>query len=94
MHLPERAPYLSRRALSLPEKGTAETVNKGAESFLILQATRYQAKCEARIGMDQDTLLPHPGHQLDVTGRNSRELIMLGMNPQLPVYPSNHPGKG
>ena len=38
--LAERAPYS-------PEKGTTETDHKTAEGSLILQATRYQAKCEA-----------------------------------------------
>ena len=52
MHLPERALYL-------PEKGTTEANRKKEESSHILQATRYQAKCEARTGMDQDIPLPH-----------------------------------
>ncbi|KAF5932568.1 hypothetical protein HYC85_028739 [Camellia sinensis] len=46
-------------ALYLPEKGTTEANKQRAESSLILQAARYQAKCEARIGMDQDIPLPH-----------------------------------
>ncbi|GMP24308.1 hypothetical protein CsSME_00001618 [Camellia sinensis var. sinensis] len=94
MHLPERAPYLPKKAPYSPEKRTAEANNKGPKALNILQAMRYQAKCEARIRVDQVTLLPHPGPRLNVTGGDSRELIMLGMNPQLLVYPSNHPGEG
>ena len=45
--LAERAPYS-------PEKGTTEVDHKTVEGSLILQATRYRAKCEARTGMGQD----------------------------------------
>ncbi|GMP99726.1 hypothetical protein CsSME_00047086 [Camellia sinensis var. sinensis] len=83
MHLPERAPYLPEKAPHSPEKHTAEANNKGPKALNILQATRYQVKCEAQIRVDQVTSLPYP-----------RELVMLGMNPQLLVYPSNHPGEG
>ncbi|GMP35514.1 hypothetical protein CsSME_00007916 [Camellia sinensis var. sinensis] len=94
MHLPERAPHLPEKAPYSPEKRTAEANSKRSKALNILQATRYQAKCEARIRVGQVTPLPYPGHRLDVTGRNSRDLVMLGMNPQLLVYPSNHPGEG
>ncbi|GMP24382.1 hypothetical protein CsSME_00001663 [Camellia sinensis var. sinensis] len=51
--------YLPERALYLPEKGTIEANNKRPKSSLILQAARYQAKCEAQTGMEQDISFPY-----------------------------------
>ncbi|GMP26003.1 hypothetical protein CsSME_00002618 [Camellia sinensis var. sinensis] len=94
MHLLERAPYLPEKAPYSPEKRTAEANNKGPKALNILQETRYQAKCEAQIRVDQVTLLRHLAPRLNDTRGDSREPIVLGMNPQLFVYPSNHPGEG
>ena len=50
---------LATKGTLLAGKGTTEADRKRAKSAHILQATRYQAKSEARIGMGQDIPLPH-----------------------------------
>ena len=50
---------VARKGTVFTRKGTTEADRKRAENSHILQATRYQAKCEARTGMGQDIPLPY-----------------------------------
>ena len=49
----------ARKGTVFAIKGKTKANRKGLKALNILRAARYQAKCEAQNGMDQDIPLPH-----------------------------------
>mgnify|MGYP003702915319 CR=1 FL=1 len=88
-----QASCLSPIANILAKKGTTQAVIKGLKAL----STSEQRGIEPRAQHESEGIKVlrslYLGHRPNATRRNSRELTMLGVNPQLPIHPLNTPGR-
>ena len=84
---------LSPIANILAKKGTTEAIIKGLKALLTSEqrGIKPSAKHESEgIKVFRSLYL---AHRPNATRRNSRELTMSGVNPQLPIHPLKTPGR-